>query len=188
MEGLEKLIEATVLGLREKRDFKGRWCEQYTEGCIEKLRAYAAEGKECGFNCEYCKKFKWVIDRAKHYAEKTGLSWQEILSAWENERGYWYLNYYQDCNQPEIKSDKVRVFETVKELNKSIRDSGFRCPCCNGISKSPYKCSSGIKRSDGKICDWNVNGLLGDLGKGVYVYCKDKVRGEHMFMPVEWEK
>ena len=186
VKGLETLIEATVSGLREKRDFKSRWCEQHTEDCIEKLKEYAESGKECGFKCEYCDKFKWAIDRAKHYAEKTGLTWQEVLAGWEEERSYWYLNYYQDCNQPEVKSDKVRVFDTLEELRNSLGKE-FRCPCCGGISNNPYKCTSGIKRGDGKICDWKVNGLFGDLGKGVFVYCKEKVSGEHMFMPINWE-
>ncbi len=29
--------------------------------------------------------------------------------------------------------------------------------------------------------------VLGDLGKGVFVYCKDMVHGERIFMPIAWE-
>lgn len=135
----------------------------------------------------YCDKFKWVIDRAKHYGEKLGLNWQEVLNSWEVKRSYWYMNYYQDCNQPEINCDKVRVFENVEEMLKSIVEKEFRCPKCGGISKNPYSCDSGLEMSKGKICDWKVYGLFGDLGKGVFIYCKDKLRGERIFMPISWE-
>ena len=137
---------------------------------------------------EYCDKFKWVIDRAKHYGEKLGLNWEDILASWEAKRSYRYMNYYQDCNQPEIKGDRVRVFETVDEMLASIGSREFRCPACGGISKSPYECNSGIKVSKGKVCDWKVYGLFGDMGKGVFVYIKEKLTGETIFMPIAWEK
>lgn len=153
------------------------------EGCNVPNRS--KDRKFC-FN-EYCDKFKWIIDRAKHYGEKLGLNWEDVLDSWETSRSYWYMNYYQECNQPEIKGDKVRTFETVAEMLESIGRKGFRCPACNGISANPYKCNTGIEMSKGKICDWNVGGLFGDLGKGVFVYCKDKLTGETIFMPVAWE-
>jgi hypothetical protein len=49
---------------------------------------------------KYCDKYKWVIERAKYYAQKTGVPYEEIIEAWEENRSYWYMNYYQDCNQP----------------------------------------------------------------------------------------
>jgi len=140
------------------------------------------EGERCS------KKLEWVIDRAKHYEEKTGIPWNEILDSWEEKRNYWYMNYYQDCNQPEIKGDKVRVFETVKDMTDSLAEKKFRCPSCGGISASPYKCNSGkFVDKNTKACDWNVGGLFGDLGKGIFVFCKDKVAGETIFMPIAWE-
>lgn len=186
-KGLESLIEATVVGLREKKDFAGRWCKVFTEDCIDKLKQYAENETDCENKCEYCQKFKWVINRAKQYGEKMGLDWNEILKSWENERSYWYLNYYQDCNQPEIKSDKVRIFDTVDEMLKSMPDKKFRCPACGGISTNPYECNSGLEMSKGKKCDWKVYGLFRDLGKGIFVYCKDQLRGETIFVPIAWE-
>jgi len=158
-----------------------------SEGLMKK---YSDTACKCVSKCshKYCDKFKWVIDRANHYAEKLGLNWEDVFDSWESSRSYWYMNYYQDCNQPEIKGDKVRTFETVDEMLKSIGDKKFRCPMCGGISKSPYKCDSGLEMSRGKICDWNVGGLFGDLGKGIFVYCKDKLQGETIFMPVAWEE
>ena len=186
-KGLDSLIEATVVGLREKRDFASRWCKVFTEECIDKLKEYAENRTDCGNKCEYCQKFKWVIDRAKQYGEKMAVDWKDVLKSWENDRSYWYLNYYQDSNQPEIKSDKVRIFDSVDEMLKSVSDKKFRCPACGGISTDPYECNSGLKMSKGKKCDWKVYGLFGDLGKGVFVYCKDQLRGETMFMPITWE-
>lgn len=133
-------------------------------------------------------KLDWVVDRAEHYAAKTGLDASEILDAWEISRSYWYMNYYQDCNQPEITSDKFRIFDTLDELHESIGKDGFRCPMCGGVSKSPYECDSGQEMEKGKICDWKVYGLFRDLGKGVFIFVKSEVRGQTIFMPVAWEK
>jgi hypothetical protein len=135
----------------------------------------------------YCDKFKWVTDRAAHYAEKTGILPEEILNAWEEKRDYWYMNYYQDGNQPKIEADKVRVFTTTAELLESIGEKQFRCPACDGISTNPYKCTSG-KETNGKVCDWKVYGLFGDLGKGIHIFLKEKCAGETIFMPLSWEK
>lgn len=142
----------------------------YPEGCVS-----------CGGKCshKYCDKFKWVIDRAKAYGEATGLNWEDVLDGWETDRNYWYMNYYQDCNQPEIKAGKVRVFGTILELKEAIGEMKFRCPSCGKESPNPYEC---------KACGWKVYGLLGDMGKGVFVYVKEQLRGETMFMPISWEE
>lgn len=49
---------------------------------------------------DFCGKYAWVMDRAKIYAERTGKTAEEVLEIWEEDRGYWYMNYYQECNQP----------------------------------------------------------------------------------------
>lgn len=146
---------------------------------------------KCGH--KYCDQFKWIIDRAKHYAEKTGLEWEEILDSWMEDCNYWYMNYFQDCNQPEIKNDTVKVFETTEDMLNAVGERKFRCPSCGGISTDPYECNSGkeiskaTKNKQAKICDWKVYGLFKDLGKGVYIYCKDKKKGQTIFMPISWE-
>lgn len=139
------------------------------------------------------KKVQWIVDRAKNYGKKMKLNWKDILNAWEEDRSYWYMNYYQDANQPLIEG-KVKVFNTVEDMLKVIGKK-FRCPCCNEISTNPYTCNSGKELETGKgkkkktmVCDWKVYGLLGDLGKGLFVYCKDKLRGETIFMPISLEK
>lgn len=143
------------------------------------------ENKSPGFH-NYRGKLEWVVDRANHYAEKTGLSAEQILDAWEQRRSYWYMNFYQESSQPKIEGDKVRVFDTVEELHASIGTSGFRCPHCKQVSKSPYACDSGfVTERDKKPCDWKVYGLL-DLGS-VTVFVKQEVAMEKLFVPVAWE-
>jgi hypothetical protein len=158
---------------------------------------YRRENGNCYRNIKcfhaYCNKFKWIIDRANHYSEKLGIPAEEILNSWENSRDYWYMNYYQDGNQPLIDSKAIKVFDTVEELQKAIGGMNFRCPLCGGISTNPYECNSGVivsKIKDGKDgpCNWKVYGFLGDLGKGVYVYVKSELRGQRIFMPVAWER
>jgi len=137
----------------------------------------------------YCDTFKWVIDRANHYSEKLGIPATQILDSWEKSRDYWYMNYYQNCNQPLIETDQVRVFDTVDDMLKAFGEPKFRCPFCGGISSSPYECNSGLTVEiigQTSVCNWKVYGLF--LGKGIYVFCKDKLRGETIFMPVAWEK
>lgn len=159
------------------------------------MKEYTDTICKCVSKCshKYCDKFKWIVDRAKHYAEKTGLNWEDILDSWEEDCSYWYMNYYQDCNQPIIKGDNVKVFKTVDEMRNTIKNNQFRCPSCGGISTNPYECNSGIevtkatKKKPAKICDWKVYGLFGDLGKGTFIYCKDKMKGETIFTPLAWE-
>lgn len=136
---------------------------------------------------EYWDKFNWVLKRAKHYSEKTGLSSEEILNAWESNRTFWYMNYYQDAFQPKIDGERVKVFDTMTDLMDSIGDFKFRCPSCEQISSDPYKCNSGYMEND-EVCDWTVYGLFGDLGKGVYVFIKEEAKIENIFMPISWEK
>lgn len=135
----------------------------------------------------YQAKFEWTVERAKHYGEALGIDPIDILNAWEAARDYWYMNYYQDANQPKIEADKVRVFDTVEQLKASIGAPRFRCPACGGISSDAYICDSGIHR-DGKPCDWKSFGLFGTLGKGIFVYVKESLNGHSIFMPVAWEE
>lgn len=172
MNGYSKLMSAVMKDCKEGRDcFNQKVCD-----------------KNSGCSHRYCDKFKWVIERAKHYAEKMGLNWEDVLDSWEESRNYWYMNYYQECNQPLINSDRVRVFDTLDELTDSFQGKGFVCPMCSGISSNPYTCNSGLEMSAGKTCDWKVGGLFGDLGKGIFVYCKEKLRGNTIFMPVAWKE
>lgn len=136
---------------------------------------------------DYRGKMAWVVERAQHYGEMTDLDPAAVLDAWEKDRDYWYMNFYQDCNQPKIEGDSVRVFDNIEELTESIGDKGFRCPMCKGVSKSPYECDTGLEMSPKKVCDWKSYGLFGTLGKGVYVFVKSEMKGQNVFAPVAWE-
>jgi len=140
-------------------------------------------------NCmhEYCDKLSWIKTRAKEYGSFLNVNWLDIVESWESKRSYWYMNYYQECNQPSLSGISVRVFDTVDDFFNSINKKHFRCPSCNGISTDPYECNSGIKVND-KICDWKVYGLFKDLGRGVFVYIKQELHGQTIFMPVDWEE
>jgi hypothetical protein len=163
------------------------------EGYRKLLNAVECDEQKGRFH-DYRGKLEWVVSRAKHYAEMTGLGVEKILDAWESRRNYWYMNFYQECNQPLIKDGKVRVLADEEDFVKSVGDLGFRCPHCNGVSKSPYRCTDGkmveLINSNGKKkkCNWAVGGLFGDLGKGIYIFLKSAMAGERIFMPVAWEK
>jgi hypothetical protein len=137
-------------------------------------------------------KMQWILDRVKHYSDKTGLAESDILNAWEKDRSYWYFNYYQDSCQP-LLDENVKVFNTITDFQQSAKEPKFRCPACGGISSDPYECNSGtIKKDikDGKEreCNWKSYGLFGCLGKGAHVFIKDEIQGHTIFMPVAWEK
>jgi len=156
------------------------------EGYKKLLKCVEDNEKESPNFHDYREKLQWVIDRVNHYAEKTKLNPCDILNKWEELRTYWYMNYYQDCNQPLLDSDNVKVFETQEQLFESIGKSGFRCPACNGITTSPYVCKAGTIVK-GKVCDWKVYGLFGHMGKGVFIFVKGKMKGENIFNPIAWE-
>lgn len=78
--------------------------------------------KEWRSKAELLKKFYWVIGRAKHYAHHTGKDIDSVLGEWENERTYWWLNYYQDCNQPKIHTNSVKSYG-IKGLRKYYKTS-----------------------------------------------------------------
>ena len=128
---------------------------------------------------KYCDKYKWVLDRADEYAKTLGVTKDEVLKVWEEGRTYWYMNYYQDCNQPQIQDGSVYVFDSAKEFWAKAGEA-FRCPSCGKISKMAYECSQ-----DG--CDWKSYGLFGTNGKGVTIITKDTLQSTHIFKPVAFE-
>jgi hypothetical protein len=141
--------------------------------------------KQSGCFHRYCDKFKWVIDRAKHYSYRTGLPIVEILDEWERDRNCWYMGYYQNGNIPKLHGKQVIVMDTMDDFN-AIKGQGFRCPSCNGISKDPQTCDTGIIKYNG-ICDWKSYGLFRTLGKGAYLFIKERVIGIEIFYPIAFE-
>lgn len=177
MGSYDKLVSSVVRDLQGK---DSRGCKDFCDKCEKALSDYAENGTECGNSCEFCSKYKWAIDRAKHYGEKLGIPWKEVIQSWEEDRRYWYMNYYQECNQPLIDSKDVFVFESAEEMREKVGKE-FVCPCCKGISTDPYECNSGVKMNNGKPCDWKSYGLFQfDLA---FIYCKKERKSTKCFMP-----
>lgn len=125
----------------------------------------------------YCDKYKWIIDRANHYAERLGVTQEQVLEAWETKRNYWYMNFYQDCNQPLLDDSEMYVYDNADSLKASFEGQGFRCPSCGGVSKDAYDCSC-------EGCDWKSYGLF---TSGVVIVLKDTLNMGRIFKPVAWE-
>lgn len=130
----------------------------------------------------------YLRDKLHEYSEALQIPKKELLEAWEKNRNYSAINYYQEAVQPSLKGEDVYVFNTVDHAIKAFERKAFRCPSCEGISTNPYRCDSGIKNEKGIPCNWTVDGLFGDLGKGVYIFIKEEMRGERIFKPITWEK
>lgn len=128
---------------------------------------------------EFLRKYRWILRRADQYAKAFGSTRLEVLAAWESKRRYWYMNFYQECNQPEIKIDgKMRVLkfgDWMNELKEKFgNDSAqwkFKCPSCGHIQcgadfeaigqdrgNASFNCIGRHKKGVG--CDWSLGGLL----------------------------
>jgi hypothetical protein len=129
---------------------------------------------------DYCGKFKWIMDRAEMYAKLTDKTKEEVIEAWEEQRTYWYMNFYQEANQPEIKTEGMNVvlydnwIKSLKEkFGEDAKNWKFKCPNCEGIQSAQDFIDSGAKESadnvyyncigryvEGKGCDWTLGGLF----------------------------
>lgn len=123
----------------------GKGCDCFCpEGCNKerpRIGTYGQPGFKACFH-RYCDKFKWVIDRAKQYGEKLGVPWAQVLDSWEADRTYWYMNYYQECNQPSIVSERVRVFDTVDDLRAAIGKRASAAPAAEASAPHPMSATA----------------------------------------------
>lgn len=125
----------------------------------------------------YCNTYAWIIERAKHYAEACGLDYLSVLETWEEDRSYWYMNYYQDCNQPKINPSESQVlYSEWESQGEALYGTDkhqwvFKCPSCGNeqkpaefieIDRQPNtalsNCIGRYKKDTG--CDWSLGGLL----------------------------
>ncbi len=127
---------------------------------------------------DYCGKYKWVLERAKHYSEKTGKSVDEILRIWETDRGYWYMNYYQESNQPLINSESIFLYDDwISQLKERFGNDpakwAFKCVNCGNVQTAQDFIDNNVEEHKesvyfncigryvkGKGCDWTLGGLL----------------------------
>lgn len=179
--GIESLKEAVM---RDCAEGENCFCEN---GCSRH-----DERTKCTH--KYCDQYAWILKRAKEYAVAASLTVEEVVEAWEKDRDYWYMNYYQECEQPSLNGKmKVFVFENVDEFRKSAEGKGFRCPYCGGATTLPQKCDSGLKvelingKKKKETCNWSAGGLFRTLGKGAQIFLKDRAMTFEVFMPIAWE-
>ncbi len=121
----------------------------------------------------------FALKRAQEYATVLGMTRNEVLELWERNRDYWWLNYYQDANQPKLDSERtIAIVDDPQQFLEETKDSGYRCPKCGDISKKPEDCA----------CGWKSYGLFGCLGKGLYFINRTNLASGEVFFPVAWEK
>lgn len=135
---------------------------------------------------------KEVLDllavKLPHYSEKLGIPQEQILLAWEKAKNVNTVNWYQESRFPNL--DEVIVLDTLEQFHEKFPSNKSICPCCSGESTDYYECNSGkVIDKKGKVCDWKVYGLFGDMGKGVKVFVKDKFiespKPTTIFKPIE---
>lgn len=120
----------------------------------------------------------FVTNRGQHYADKLNVKFEDVIAAWEENRNYAAVNYYQNANFPEIDGDTLLV-DDVDELKTICKGEGFICGACSKHISSPYEC---------KKCGWKTYGLLGPGKDALYVVLKPAMRGEWIFRPVALSK
>ncbi len=124
-------------------------------------------------------KWQWIMARADMYARYCGMSREKILEAWEEDRRYWYMNYYQECNQPDLtKRENVMSIAQWKEKGKALfgddpKKWQYECPNCHNVQTMQefydagvepnyvYKsCASRFGIGGLETCKWSVDGLF----------------------------
>jgi hypothetical protein len=130
--------------------------------------------------CRYCPRYFWVLERAAQYAKVTKTTVETIIEAWEKTRNYWYLNFYQECNQPDLEKTKVEVIaydDWRKELTDKFGEEPklwkFKCVQCGNVQCVQDFIDAEIKDPESKVyfsclgrwvkdkgCDWTLGGLF----------------------------
>lgn len=130
----------------------------------------------------------FLCERVPQYSKVMGKTELETLELFAKSRNCSYINYFQNANFPDL--SEVYVFDTIEDVKARFPSKQYQCPCCGGISTDYQECNSGKKiDKKGKVCDWKVYGLFGDMGKGIKIIVKsmltDFPRPIAMFKPVE---
>ena len=128
-----------------------------TPGYVSLKAAYTHDVREAARKkhqmrkkAEFLKLFNWVINRAKHYAYHVGVPIDSILNDWEENRSYWWLNYYQEGKQPKFHS-KAKKPIGIKGIRNSYKSCSFYGPVqvkhrVNDFIKNEHKNSSTKKK------------------------------------------
>lgn len=78
-----------------------------TEGYKSLKAAYIKSVKREGSKGRFLRKFYWVVNRAKNYSHSTKIPVDVVLTEWEKNRSYGWLNYYSNPQQPRIKKKNL---------------------------------------------------------------------------------
>ncbi|WP_139299814.1 hypothetical protein [Vibrio injensis] len=85
-----------------------------TKGYKSLKEAYMRDARNAGKDSrpmrdknELYKQFQWVISRCIHYGQALNKQPWDVLEEWESKRDYWWLNYYQESNQPKIRPESI---------------------------------------------------------------------------------
>lgn len=124
-------------------------------------------------------KYEWALNRAEQYAARLGTDRETVLKAWEEDRDYWYVNYYQESNQPDLTGmiGVVTLAEWLAEgeqlYGKERLDWRFRCPACGHVQTmrqfkeaglyhelAYLNCASRYNLGGKADCKWTIGGLL----------------------------
>lgn len=185
-KGIESLREAVMKDAGEGNNcFNSNGCDhEFTRMVPQENQALLEMGitqscrKVSKCSHKYCDKLTWVIDRAKHYAEKTNKTWEEVLEIWETKRTYWYMNYYQEANQPLLTSDTIFEYDKwIEELRSRFgtdaKNWAFKCPSCGNIQTAKDFIDNNVEDPQNKVfyncigryvkgigCDWTLGGLF----------------------------
>lgn len=138
------------------------------------------------------KRMQWVLDRAQQYADACGVDRETVLEQWEKSRDYCWDNYYQECNQPDLKRENgtpVMFYDEWMAKGKKLYgdnplDWRYKCPQCGHVqTPREFKekgidpnqaitcCASRYWLGGKDTCKWTTGGLL-RIG-GVYVITKE---------------
>jgi hypothetical protein len=90
----------------------------YTRDVQECNKSVQREHRPMRKKAEFFEKFQWVVSRAIHYAHHQSRSVSEVLTEWEAKRRYWWLNYYQECNQPWLVKSEYVKHRTLRNFFK----------------------------------------------------------------------
>ena len=122
------------------KSLKAAYIHDVQEANKRKIKFGSANrGKE-----EFLKKFNWIINRAKHHAIRRDIPIWDVLDTWEKGRTYWWLNYYQDCNQSRCHSS------SHEKMGVTGARKYYKTSCGYGSQTVKHQVSNFIRRAQEK--------------------------------------
>lgn len=132
-------------------------------GMLEAFRNDESNTPEAGGGRRFDKELVWLEEMVRQYAQKIGVSVDECTALLDAGRDYWWPNYYQPANFPDLEAPGrhfLGYYASPSALRAYAAEhwAGFRCPRCGNVGESPTECAHRIA-NDG-VCDWCAFGLF----------------------------